>query len=412
MAFQDTVNKVEEKINEIVEKKEEELQKIEYNDYNYLYVETIKIIKNMKILLYGGTAINELLPKNLKIYKEKTLPDIDVFTIGAHKKANYIADKLKKRNFKAVSVSEAFHKNTFKVFAEGVQLLDISEVTPTAFKKLSKNSKIGSLGIRIVNIEFLRLSLHMLLAQSNDSHRWGKVFKRLILFYEKYPPNANCLIKETPISHNMTIENSKKTIIIEYIYLYLENSEYVLFGPNEVKFILEQKNNAFDLSIYNINPQIFLLVNTHNLRGVALKMIKNISYGSKDFSISNIYKNNYFIYDHIIIKYQNVPLIVLFRAESCMTYNTIHNYRIATVNTIIRMYLSIILSGDSKFYKYTKILECAANQLAQYQQKYKTSKNQLLQNFVTQCYGEYESIQTLRRNRILRLKDEVDNDVK
>ena len=403
-SFTNTIDEVEKKINDIVEKKEEELEKIQYNDYKYVFDETVKIIKKLKILLYGGTAINELLPKNLKIYGEYVLPDIDIFTTDALKKANYIVEQLKKRNLKAVSVSEANHKNTYKVFAEGEQVLDITEITEKAFKKLSKNSKIGDLGIRIVNVEFLRLSLHMLLAQSNDAHRWGKVFKRLILFYKEYPPKETCEIKES-MANERSLEDNKKLLLIGRIYLYLEKSEFVLFGPNEVKFILEQKNNILNLNIFNMDPQIFLLVQTNNLKNVATKIIKNIKNSSDKFTITKVYKNNYFIYDHIIINYKDDPLIVLFRAESCMTYNVFANYRIATINTIIRMYLAIILSGDSKFYKYSKILECAANQLAQYQQKYKNSRNLLLQNFVTQCYGEYESFQTLRRKRILRIKD-------
>jgi hypothetical protein len=405
----DTLNKIEKKIDNIVEKKEEELEKKEYDDYKYVFDETIKIIKNMRILLYGGTAINEILPDNLKIYGKYTLPDIDIFTTNALKKANYIADKLKYKKFKAVSVSEAFHKNTFKVFAEGVQVLDITEVSENAFRTLSKNSKISDMGIKVVNVQFLRLTLHMLLSQSNDSQRWGKVFKRLALFYKEYPPIIDLNIKVLP---SKIEEDNKKNLLIGNIYMYLENSEFVLFGPNEVKFILEQKQNLLNLNIYNINPQIFLLVKTNNLKNVAIKMIKKLNlFNNSNIEISKVYKNNYFIYDHVIIKYNNVPLIVLFRAESCMTYNIYNNYRIATINTIIRMYLAIIISGDSKFYKYTKILESAANQLAQYQQDFKNSKNILLQTFVTQCYGEYESLQTLRRNRILRLKHK-DQDIK
>jgi hypothetical protein len=415
MSFINTLNEVEKKINDIVEKKEDELEKEEYKDYKYVFDATIKIIKNMKVLLYGGTAINEILPDNLKIYGEYTLPDIDMFTTNALSKANYIAKKLEKQGFKAVSVSEAYHKNTFKVFAEGLQILDITEVSKKAFNKLSMNSKKGSNGIPIVNIDFLRLTLHLLLSQSNDAHRWGKVFKRLVLFYKEYPPNTHCAIREYKFSSRSSMSDERKSLIIGNVYMYLEKSEFVLFGPSEVKFILEQKRDILNLDIYDIHPQVFLLVNTNNLREVAINMIKKLSIsgsGINDFSISKIYRNNYFIHDHIIIKYKNESLIVLFKAEACMTYNTYNNYRIATINTIVRLYLSIILSGDSKFYKYTKILECAANQLAQYQQKYKTSRNVLLQNFVTQCYGEYESLQTLRRNRILRIKGEKDKEAK
>ena len=78
-----TLKIINKNIENIALLKEEEIKNKNYDKYKYIFDEAINILKNMKVLLYGGTAINEFLPLNLKIYDEHTLPDIDIFSINA-----------------------------------------------------------------------------------------------------------------------------------------------------------------------------------------------------------------------------------------------------------------------------------------------------------------------------------------
>jgi hypothetical protein len=170
--------------------------------------------------------------------------------------------------------------------------------------------------------------------------------------------------------------------------------------------IVNNKNYFNDSIIYDITPQLFILANTDNLRDTSINIINKLNKFENNYSIHNIYENNYFIYDFSIIKYNNDPILVIFKSESCMTYNVYDNYRIATINTIIRMYLGIILSKHKIFIKYTKILECCINNLSRIQLKYKYSKIPLLDTFVNECYGNSENLITLRKKRVLRLKNQ------
>ena len=70
-------------IEKAIELKTKEKQKELYNKYNKLYQVTYDTIKEKKMLLYGGTALNLILPKKDRFYDEYELPDYDFFTCNA-----------------------------------------------------------------------------------------------------------------------------------------------------------------------------------------------------------------------------------------------------------------------------------------------------------------------------------------
>lgn len=389
-----TLKIINRNIENIAHLKEEEIKNKNYDKYKYIFDEIIDILKNMNVLLYGGTAINDFLPSNLKIYDSQTLPDIDIFSMNAEKQAKIIEKKLLKKKFKAVSITEAIHPGTYKIYAEGLQIIDITNISTDAYKILSKNSTVGSLNIKIVNYEFLRLSLHMMLSQSEDAYRWSKVFNRLINYYTYMPPNKtnnSCYLTPT----NFDNEYIKA---INYIYSFLKNSDYILFGPNEINLINSNLNK------YSIIPHIFVLVNTNNLETTTNSIINKLNRENYNFSLGTISLNNNFIYDFSTINYNNLPIMCIFKAETCMTYNSYNKFRIATINTIIRMYLGITLSNHPYFKKWENIFKCYIDKLSILLLKNKLTNKPLLKTFVKECYGKSESLITLRKNRILRIK--------
>ena len=73
----DTQIKKIEKIAADIEKEEEHEQ---FTKYRKIFDDAIAYIKTKRVLLYGGTAINDLLHVKDKIYGAEVLPDIDVFS--------------------------------------------------------------------------------------------------------------------------------------------------------------------------------------------------------------------------------------------------------------------------------------------------------------------------------------------
>jgi hypothetical protein len=118
--------------------------------------------------------------------------------------------------------------------------------------------------------------------------------------------------------------------------------------------------------------------------------------------ISEVYKDDTLISDHVFIYYKNTPLVILFHSNVCYGYNIYNEMRIASIHTIIFMYLCILLTPYKHFHNKDS-LECLVNILALKQSKLRSTQKKLFQDVVSQCYGENIGLVTLRKNRLLRL---------
>ena len=395
-----------------IEKKTEHIQ---YEKYKYIYDEAIKYIKTKRVLLYGGSAINDILPKNDKIYDEKVLPDIDIFSINGKNLAKEIVKYFVAKGYNKITTNfvNALHENTYKVYVDSVQIFDISTVSKKAFKKLSKNSIIGDNGIRVVNIQFLRLSLHMIMSQLYDARRWQKVFERLIIFYKHFPPKP-CRVSASSshLKSNMFKKSSYKNVsfseeikesgIIDKIYEFLENKDYILFGIKELEVYINNyskgKTNLYLPENSKLAP--VQIIANGNILDIAHLIVKYLNI--PNIAISDIFEEDEFIPEHIIIRYKNHQLVQIYNIDVCVTYVNYKRQRIASLHTIIRMYLSMMLSSYEHYETDNDYLECIVNMLTIIQQKMSKSRKKLFEQIIDQCYGPYYGIITQYRRRLLR----------
>lgn len=146
-----------------------------------------QFIKTHRVMCYGGTAINNLLPKEDRFYDpEKDIPDYDFFSETPQIHAAELADKLTKEGFNSVEVKPGIHLGTFKVFSEYIGVADISHLDKPIFEKLWKNS-ITKESIHYVPPNFLRMSIYLELSRpKGDVSRWKKVYSRLQLLNKHY----------------------------------------------------------------------------------------------------------------------------------------------------------------------------------------------------------------------------------
>ena len=69
-----------------------------------------------KRIIYGGAAINSLLPKNLQFYGADDLPDYDFLTPDALEDCAILMEKYKIAGFKDVETRLGIHEGTYKIF--------------------------------------------------------------------------------------------------------------------------------------------------------------------------------------------------------------------------------------------------------------------------------------------------------
>jgi hypothetical protein len=147
-----------------------------------------KFIADKKLVCYGGTAINNILPEDAQFYnKDIELPDYDFYSDKALDHAKELADIYYKAGYEDVEAKSGVHHGTYKVFVNFTGIADITQMEPALFKAISRDSIIKK-GISYAPPDFLRMAMYLELSRPDgDVSRWEKVQKRLTLLNTHYP---------------------------------------------------------------------------------------------------------------------------------------------------------------------------------------------------------------------------------
>ena len=147
-----------------------------------------KFIIENKLILYGGTAIDLLLPTNKKIYKKnEKLFDYDVYSSDAYNYGVKLVDLLTKHKYKYVQLREAaFTQNTFKVFVENLPVFDITNLPKEQYEKYLDFIKKKQ-QMLVIGPEVLIRDMCAQLSQPHISYfRLSKTYERYNLFNSIY----------------------------------------------------------------------------------------------------------------------------------------------------------------------------------------------------------------------------------
>lgn len=401
------MDKIIHKIHNIAVMKEEMNEEKTFEKYHHIYDTARKYLTSKPVLIYGGTAINDLLPSKLKIYKANTLPDIDLFATNARHFATSLVKHFHSKgyNTNTTTMSEALHPGTYKVYVDGIQVVDITNVSSIVYDRLYENSVVSKThGFRIVNPQFIRMSMHFIMSKGDpDSiYRWERSLPRLMAFYKTFPPELSAACKSLA---KVKTENHADTFpdnLIHDVYAVLRNSDFILFGTHELEILL---GNVEHCNRVPSVIQVFSPEST-NLVDVAETLCKKISKsreGGYDIKVSNLHKEDLFIPDHVFISYKGIQFATIYHSKECTTYNEYNGLKIAGIHTIIRMYLSMLLSSRPYFEEYADSIECMVNAITLKYLKERNRNKKLFKDVVSTCNGYYDGLITLRRDRIERI---------
>src|SRR6056300_1706436 len=145
-----------------------------------------------KLICYGGTAINNILPKHAQFYdKNYQIPDYDFFSHNAMEDAKELADIFFKEGYLDVEAKSGVHAGTYKVFVNFIPMADITSIHKELFDALTKDC-VSVAGIKYVPPDFLRMSMYLELSRpAGDTSRWEKVMKRLNLLNKHRPMKSD-----------------------------------------------------------------------------------------------------------------------------------------------------------------------------------------------------------------------------
>lgn len=147
-----------------------------------------RFLASRKLLGYGGTAINNILPKEVQFYNlDAEIADYDFFSPNALQDAKDLADLLYAKGCTNVVAKAGVHAGTFKVFVDFISVADITQLPTPLYQKLLKDC-ITVDGLRYCPPNFLRMNIHSELCKpKGDISRWQKIYKRFLLLNRHFP---------------------------------------------------------------------------------------------------------------------------------------------------------------------------------------------------------------------------------
>lgn len=372
----------------------------------------LKIVEDFivkkKLVCYGGTAINNILPKNAQFYdKSVDLPDYDFFSSDALKDAKELADIYYSEGYTDVEAKAGVHMGTFKVFVNFIPIADITQMADPLYKSIYKES-IMIAGIRYAPPNFLRMGMYLELSRPNgDISRWEKVFKRLTLLNTHYPmEKGRCELIDFQRNLDSNKDDSERLYTITRDTLIAQG--VVFFGGYASSLYSKymskhdtqklKKIPDFDVIAEDIDRTALIVKEQLNREG--FKNVKSIVRKS----IGEIIPKSI----EILVGEETIAL--LYSPIACHNYNVIkisnNEINVATIDTILSFYLSFIYLDDI-FHK-DRVL-CMANYLFELEQKNRLNQKGLLKRFTMDCYGKQTTLEDVRSEKSDKFK-ELKND--
>jgi len=366
--------------------------RVDYEEANNPAVKTVlshvkDFVKRERVMCYGGTAINNLLPAADRFYDPHyDVPDYDFYTETPQEHAMKLADEFHRMGFKGVEVKPGVHLMTYKVFVDFMGVADITYLHPPIFQKLW-DEKVVVNDIHYVTPNFLRMSMYLELSRPRgDVERWPKVYKRLLLLNKHYPVGCK-LLKDRPNPAEMS---PAERDAMEDI---LEKGHAILIGMRAVELHSKSKSREWQLPVD-------LLAEPEKSDSV----VKHVAQIFKD-RVKVISKPAYAEvlprhFDIIDIE-SGVNLCRVFESTACHSYHEISRsgggLRVGSIPTLLQFYFGFLYGDDHYLESYdVGRIVCIAQRLVELAHSEGKRRFKLLTPI--DCMGKQESLRDIKRH--------------
>uniref|UniRef100_A0A6C0JK40 Poly(A) polymerase catalytic subunit domain-containing protein n=1 Tax=viral metagenome TaxID=1070528 RepID=A0A6C0JK40_9ZZZZ len=389
---------------------ESEIKKGVKNINNDEIKQMLKIVEDFlirkKLVCYGGTAINNILPKFAQFYnRDIEIPDYDFYSSNALEDSKELADIYFKAGYTDVEAKAGVHMGTFKVFVNFIPIADITQLNKMIFESISRDS-IKIAGIYYAPPDFLRMAMYLELSRPDgDVSRWEKVFKRLSLLNKHYPikTNSKCNTIDFQRKSDLNSDQSEK------LYISTRNSlidQGVIFFGGYATSLYSKYMSDDQKHIVKKIPDFDVLSEEPNKCATILKESLERE-GFKKISIINHDPIGEIIPYHVEIQVGKSSIAYIYKPIACHSYNKIivdnNEINVATIDTILAFYLSFLYI-DNKNYNKDRLL-CMAKFLFNVEDKNRLAQIGLLKRFSLDCYGKQMTLEDIRSEKALKYKE-------
>jgi hypothetical protein len=361
-----------------------------------------RFISLRKLVCYGGTAINNIMPEKYRFYDTNIeLPDYDFYSPRALEDAKELANTLFKMGYNEVEAKSGTHPGTYKVFVNFMAIADITQMEKTLFNTLRTRAFVES-GIYYAPPDFLRMAMYLELSRPDgDVSRWEKVVKRLALLNKAYPMKlGKCddIELQRPLNNSKKYQDNQKTIY-EVVQRVLMNSDVVFIG-GFADILYSKYLPRKERHYLKTNPEFDVLSNAPKEVADLIKMSLAAS-GIDNVIIEKMPSIGEIVSDHYKISVGNEIIVLIYKPTACHSYNTIklnnHVIKVASIDAMLMFYLAFTFA-DREYYDENRIM-CLASLLFYIQTYNRLKQKGLLKRFGRLCYGTQDTLESIRKEK-------------
>lgn len=361
------------------------------------------IIKK-RLVCYGGTAINNILPRSAQFYnRAKDIPDYDFFSNNALDDSKELADEYHSRGFANVEAKAGVHHGTFKVFVNFVPMADVSQIHTELMERL-RSDAITVRGIAYCPPDYLRMNMYLELSRpAGDVSRWEKVALRLMLLDRYFPlnPGGGCAASTAETKPDGLINFDKVTEIVKSTLI---EEEAVFFGGfaldmyirPDSKIVRKDTFRSGGFDVLHLSPEKCALVITEQLGSAGVKEVDTIIHEAIGEIVPSCYE----------VQVNKRPCVFIYLPEACRGYNTIpygnDTIRIATIDTMMTFFLAFYYTNIDASFRHRVL--CMAKQLfdISISRIYDTG---IMKRYAVDCYGPRIGLNDIRVEKSKKFKD-------
>ena len=361
-------------------------------------------LRERRLICYGGTAINNILPKKDQFYDRTTdIPDYDFFSPDAMNDAIDIADIYVKHGFCNVEAKSGVHFGTYKIFVDFIPIADITQLPVELFEVLQQKA-IQRKFILYAPPNYLRMAIYLELSRPDgDVGRWEKVLKRLNVLNRNYPMTKpkHCDIQK--IHRGVpNLSEEENTKIFTDIRDILINADAVFFGGYSMSIYAQHMKDFNDTKKIRHVPDFDVLHEhpktlANTIKEVLSEYVDNVEIKVHE-ELGEIIPKHY----EVCITDKEIPIVFLYKPNACHSYNTVqmeggHELRVATIDTILNFYLAFLYSA--KPYHEPKRLLCMSDYLIDVRKKNPLVTDGVLGRFSANCIGHQHTLADIRMKK-------------
>ena len=362
-------------------------------------------LKTNKTVVFGGLAINNLLPENERFYNTDTeTPDYDIYSSSALMHAKLLCDILYKSGHKIVEArSSALHPEVYKIFVNFIPIVDLVQYDKYVFDILYDDS-VKSEGINYASPDYLRLNVYKEFAAPNeDPTRWNKIYTRLNLLNKFHPfiENENCSM--TKFTRDFVGDDVVKNNAYNIVKNTLMKEDVIFLGAFACNLYKKYNNKNKSVGIKSDNPDFEVLSTIPKI------VANNVKENLKKNGFINIWIVRHLTASQkISTRYeifidQNSICVIYEPTNGCYGYNSlmINNKKvnIATIDTML-FFLIALRYVSTKEYNINRVM-CMAQFMFHIQNENILNQKGIFKRFDVDCYGNNKTFYDKKGDRAI-----------